>query len=346
MVKVISAEIDTSPAERSKKAFSNILGSMKSDAKEFQKSVDDVKKSMADWNASMNAPKFSKPIADEAQIVAKAGATVGNSIIGIGARIKSFAASLGSSLWTAARGGITGIASLFGTMALGAVNALGSIISKIGSGAGGGFGTLIGALFSFKALLAGLVAGAIGLMGSIQHYFVENADAADRLRLRLDSLGVTFDQMNGIAEISGASVNAVALEYDALAASLAGTNASSEQIRVILQSATAQLRITGNNAEETRSKIMGLATSFQNGSLSINEWRRLASDFPEAAESMRRSIGATDDQMAKLARDGDLHANDFGNALIRTAGVVNQKSSLMAESLSNPKARWRRLGRS
>lgn len=347
MVKVISTEIDTTPADRAKRAFGNILGEMKSDAKEFEKSVDGMKKSIDDFNKTVNTAKFSKPIADEAQIVAKAGATVGRSVTSIGARIKSFAATLGAGIWTAVRGGITGIAAAFGSLASGAVSSIGSIVSKIGSGGGGGAATLVGALFSFKALLLGVVTGALGIMGKIQHYFVETADAADRLRMRLDSMGFAFEDANRIAEITGASVKTVAGEYDTLAASLAGTGASSEQIRVILQSATAQLHITGNDAEETRAKIMGLANSFQNGSLSINEWRRLASDFPAAAESMRQSIGATDDQMAKLARDGDLHASDFGNAMIRTAGVVNQKSLFMAESLEQSEGRmatsWKNL---
>jgi len=337
MSTVLTAEIDTSPAERSAKAFSNILGGMKSDLKVTQQSVDATRDSVAAFSATVNAARFGQSVAGEAQIVVKSGSSIVTAFGNIATGVKNFVSALGAGLWNGIKTGISGVVNVLGALGAAAVNSFGLFRSGAegaageSGGGGGGLGSVIGAALSLKAILVGLAAAGVGFATKLAHDVVSVADDYEDTQKKLESLGLSLTSASDIADRNGATIKTVAGEYEVLSASMVGMHASADQVRTVLDVATQSLKLNGDNSQETTAKIGQLARAFDNGRLSIQEWHDLSISFPDAAKSMQDAIGATDDQMAKLAREGGLHANDFANAIIRSAGSVAEQTGKLGD---------------
>jgi tape measure domain-containing protein len=339
------AEFEAAAKAAQTKPFANILSGTAGNAKAFTASTDTMKKSVTDFAATANAAKFGKPIADEAQVVVKSATTIGSSLSTVVAKIKAFAAALGSTLWGGVKATLAGVANAIlaiGGAALSGFGLFRSEVERSGGGGPGGIGGFLAALLSTKALIVGMASAGLGIVTKLAHDVVAVADAFENTKRKLDSLGLSLEAARGIADRNGATLKMVAAEYEALSTSLTGMGATSEQTRLILEAATLSLKNSGNNADETRAKIIAMSMAFDNGRLSIKEWHNLVSDFPEAAKSMQDALGLTDDKMAKFARDGGLHANDFANAIIRTADIVKQKAAGQADSFEVAEGRMSR----
>ncbi len=229
MTTVVTAEIDTSPAERSAKAFSGLISSMRTEAKNFQTSVDGMNDSVKKFNLAAVGSNFSKPIASEAATVVKSAAAVTTGFKSTSQSVKDFLATLGSSIWNGVKAGIQGVINVvlaLGGAALSGFGLFRSEVEKTNGTGPGGLGGFLATLLTAKAILVGLVAAGVGFATKLAHDVVEVADDFEDTQKKLDALGLSLANANVIADRNGATIKTVANEYSQLSASMVGMHAT------------------------------------------------------------------------------------------------------------------------